>query len=246
MHADGADARGRLADGPGTVGGSRTRTRSAPTPSARSTWSRTASAGFPAGRSRAGSRSSRSWPRSAASPATGPLRPGIRAAIGEADAAVRRAGRADPRLAGMGTTVVLAVGAGGEWAIAHVGDSRAYLFRDGRLRAGSPRTTTWPPSLVARGGITADEAQEHPARNVVTRTLGAGLRPEPDLRRSRPAAGRPAPALHGRPDRRPRRRRGSSACSTGSRSARACCRELVDLANDGGGPDNITVLVADV
>ena len=57
---------------------------------------------------------------------------------------------ADPLLAGMGSTVVLAVGAGGEWAIAHVGDSRAYLLRDGRLCRLTPDHNV-AAALVAEG-----------------------------------------------------------------------------------------------
>jgi protein phosphatase len=144
----------------------------------------------------------------------------------------------------MGTTVVLAVGVGGEWGVAHVGDSRAYLLRDGRLC----RLTTdhnFAAELVARGRITIAEAQHHPGRNVVTRTLGAGTRPEPDLRRIVRVPG----------DRLLLCTDGLTAVLDDEEIGRvldrfaertACCRELVRLANDGGGPDNITVLVADV
>jgi serine/threonine protein phosphatase PrpC len=167
----------------------------------------------------------------------------IRDAIAGAHAAVRKAGTAEPRLTGMGTTVVLAVGAAGDWVIAHVGDSRAYLLGDGRFR----RLTTdhnVAAELVARSQIGEAEARHHPGRNVVTRTLGAGSRFEPEISRFP-------------------RRNGDRLllCTDGLTtvldddgigrvlvrcgSPDACCRELVDLANDGGGPDNITVLVAD-
>ena len=168
----------------------------------------------------------------------------IRAAVADADAAIRRAGETDPRLAGMGTTVVLAVGAGEEWLVAHVGDSRAYLFRDGRIM----RLTTdhnVAAELVAAGSITAAEAQHHPGRNVVTRTLGASIHADPVLSR--------VPRRSG--DRLLLCTDGLTAVLDDNEigcvlerfgSPGACCRELVGLANDGDGPDNITVLVADV
>lgn len=177
-------------------------------------------------------------------PRDGPLEAGVRAAIAGADAAIRRAGAVDPRLAGMGTTVVLAAGAAGEWVIAHVGDSRAYLLRDGRLC----RLTTdhnVAAGLVAAGKITDAEAQHHPGRNVVTRTLGAATRSDPDLRR---VGRRPGDRLLLCTD-------GLTAVLADAEIRRvlgwygspdACCRELVGLANDGGGPDNVTVLVVDV
>ncbi|MEN6341258.1 MAG: PP2C family serine/threonine-protein phosphatase [Methanospirillum sp.] len=172
------------------------------------------------------------------------LEVGIRNAVVEADVAIRRAGAADLRFAGMATTVVLAVGAEEAWVIAHVGDSRAYLFRDGRLC----RLTTdhnVAAELVASGRISPAEAQHHPGRNVVTRTLGAGTPSDPDLRR---VGRQPGDRL--------------LLCTDGlaavldddaigqvlarCRTPEACCRELVALANDGGGPDNITVIVVDV
>lgn len=177
-------------------------------------------------------------------PRGGGLEAGIRAAIDAADGAVRAAGMDDPRLAGMGTTVVLAVGAGAEWVIAHVGDSRAYLLRDGALH----RMTTdhnVAAELVAAGRITEEEARVHRGQNVVTRTLGASTPSRPDLRR---VERRPGDRLLLCTD-------GLTAVLDDGEIARvlgrfggpaACCRELVTSANDHGGPDNITVLVADV
>lgn len=177
-------------------------------------------------------------------PRDGMLEGRIRAAIGEVDSAIRRTGAADPRLSGMGTTVVLAVGAGTAWVIAHAGDSRAYLLRDGRLR----RLTTdhnVAAELVVQGRISEAEAQHHPGRNIVTRTLGANTPSDPDLQRVERLPG----------DRLLLCTDGLTAVLDDRMIERlldrmagpdACCRELVALANDGGGPDNITVLVVDV
>lgn len=99
---------------------------------------------------------------------------------------VRRANRAvwdrsveDERLSGMGTTLTAARIAGGSALIAHVGDSRAYLLRDGSLRQ-----LTTDHTLVARmvksGEITEAEAEVHPHKNVLTRALGTDEQVEVD------------------------------------------------------------------
>lgn len=78
---------------------------------------------------------------------------------------------ADPDLAGMGTTVTALLRSGNTLAMAHLGDSRAYLLRDGLL---SQVTVdhTFVQHLVDTGRISADEAETHPQRNVVMRVLG--------------------------------------------------------------------------
>ena len=92
-------------------------------------------------------------------------------AVRRADAAVRERAAADPTLHGMGTTAVVAVCRDDELALAHVGDSRAYLLHEGKLRR-----VTEDHSLVARmvsaGTITPAEARTHHLRNVITRSLG--------------------------------------------------------------------------
>jgi protein phosphatase len=98
--------------------------------------------------------------------------------VSAANRAVSEAARADAGLRGMGTTLTLARLEGDHLSIGHVGDSRAYLLRDGRLRQ-----LTTDHSLVAemveRGEISAEEAEIHPYRNVITRALG--LDPEVDV-----------------------------------------------------------------
>ncbi|MDR7383278.1 PP2C family protein-serine/threonine phosphatase [Promicromonospora iranensis] len=78
---------------------------------------------------------------------------------------------ADPDLAGMGTTVTALLKSGNTLAMAHLGDSRAYLLRDGTL-AQVTVDHTFVQHLVDTGRITADEAETHPQRNVVMRVLG--------------------------------------------------------------------------
>src|SRR2546428_712737 len=79
----------------------------------------------------------------------------------------------DPSAAGMGTTVTAAlVGDDGRVVIANVGDSRAYLLRDGNLRRLSEDHSV-VAELIASGQISEDEAEHHPQRSVITRVLGA-------------------------------------------------------------------------
>ncbi len=86
--------------------------------------------------------------------------------------AVVDATRADDQLAGMGTTLTLAIiGTDGVMHIAHIGDSRLYLFRDDELRL-LTNDHTWVGELVARGQLSPAEAANHPRRHLLTRVLG--------------------------------------------------------------------------
>ncbi|MFF3063576.1 PP2C family protein-serine/threonine phosphatase [Oerskovia sp. NPDC057915] len=93
-----------------------------------------------------------------------------------------------PELAGMGTTVTALLRSGNMLAMAHLGDSRAYLLRDGVL---NQVTTdhTFVQHLVDTGRITPEEAEYHPQRNVVMRVLGdfdVDLTPDMSVREARP------------------------------------------------------------
>ena len=93
-----------------------------------------------------------------------------------------------PELAGMGTTVTALLRSGNTLAMAHLGDSRAYLLRDGVL---NQVTTdhTFVQHLVDTGRITPEEAEYHPQRNVVMRVLGdfdVDLTPDMSVREARP------------------------------------------------------------
>ena len=99
------------------------------------------------------------------------LTPGDRVRLG--NEAVVAAVDEDYTLSGMGTTLTLALFAPtGAAHIAHIGDSRMYLFRDGELRQ-LTRDHTLVADLVALGQITAEQAETHPRRNLVTRVIGA-------------------------------------------------------------------------
>src|SRR5262249_47217933 len=89
---------------------------------------------------------------------------------------IHRLAMRDSERSGMGTTLTAAVVRGDEISLAHVGDSRAYLLRDGELRR-----LTSDHSLVEemprRGQLTERQAEEHPQRSIITRALG----PEPEV-----------------------------------------------------------------
>ncbi|HVG99121.1 MAG TPA: Stp1/IreP family PP2C-type Ser/Thr phosphatase [Miltoncostaeaceae bacterium] len=96
----------------------------------------------------------------------------IRAAVDRANRAIRRMARDDPDKSGMGTTFTAAMLEDGRLDVVHVGDSRAYLWRDGRLRQLTEDHSV-VAELVKRGSITPEDAETHPHRNVITRALGA-------------------------------------------------------------------------
>jgi len=155
----------------------------------------------------------------------------------------RRAGE-EPDTRGMGTTVVSLLLTGDQLALAHIGDSRIYRLRDGGLTQ-LTHDHTMVQQLVDEGQITAEEAAHHPRRSVLMRALSTDHAPEPDLDRIDIREG----------DR-------FLLCSDGvtavldddalrrELTADAAPEEivprLIDLANEGGGPDNITAIVADV
>ena len=83
-------------------------------------------------------------------------------------------------LAGMGTTAVCALVRGGKAYLSHAGDSRAYLYRDGKL-AQLTHDHSYVQELVDCGTITVEEAEHHPQKNIITRALGVDYRLEPEF-----------------------------------------------------------------
>lgn len=95
----------------------------------------------------------------------------IAAIIAIVSSRIAEAAVQSPELAGMGSTVVLAVRSGKKICIAHVGDSRCYLFRNGKLRR-LTKDHSLVQEMIDRGEISVEESVNHPHRNVITRTLG--------------------------------------------------------------------------
>jgi PPM family protein phosphatase len=151
----------------------------------------------------------------------------------------------EPGLTGMGTTVTALLRTGGRLALAHIGDSRAYLLRDGQL-AQITRDHTFVQRLVDDGRITLEEAEQHPQRSVLMRVLSDVIDDvEPDLSMREAKLG----------DR-------YLLCSDGlsgvvsfetiqdtmaaGKDPAPTCEQLVQLALRSGAPDNVTCIVADI
>src|SRR5262245_31338535 len=103
----------------------------------------------------------------------GPVHEGdVRGAVERANRAIRRLASDDPDKSGMGTTFTAAMLEDGRLDVVHVGDSRAYLWRDGKLRQLTEDHSV-VAELLRRGSISPEDAETHPHRNVITRALGA-------------------------------------------------------------------------
>jgi protein phosphatase len=148
-----------------------------------------------------------------------------------------------PELQGMGTTLVTLLVQGDEAFVGHVGDSRAYLVRDGQLRL-LTSDHSWVNEQMKLGVLTKSEAANHPFRNVVTRALGGRDPIKADITRERLQAEDLV-----------------LLCSDGLNSMLAdesirdillerggdldeACQALIDAANAAGGDDNISVVLA--
>jgi serine/threonine protein phosphatase PrpC len=173
-----------------------------------------------------------------------PLPDALRAAIADGNERIGFIAACRPQTAGMSTTLTAVALADDGYVVANVGDSRAYLLRDGALRP-----LTRDDSLVQRllddGAITPEEARRHPQRSLVVAALdGDPQRPPP---RIATLAARPGDRL--------------LLCSDGLTDAvdedaiadalaiedrGACAQRLVDLALAAGARDNVSVVVADV
>jgi len=173
----------------------------------------------------------------------------LREAVLGANALIRETGAADPDLGGMGTTVVAMGVLPAQdgmlyFGAVNVGDSRLYVFEEGTLKQVSTDHSL-VAELARAGQITEEEAATHPQRNVVTRALGPDSDVEVDTWE--------LPALMGQR---------YLMCSDGlinevdddtiARTLEdltdpaAAAQSLVDMANESGGRDNITVLILDI
>jgi len=104
----------------------------------------------------------------------------LRRAVVEADRHIYEAALSNPELSGMGTTLTALLFAGGYVHLSHVGDSRAYLYRDGRARQ-LTEDHSWIQEQVRAGLISPEEAKESRFRNIITRSVGFEPSVEPDL-----------------------------------------------------------------
>lgn len=165
----------------------------------------------------------------------------LRYAVTSANREIYQTGRQQPELSGMGTTLVAVLVAEGRAALAHVGDSRAYLVRGGRIRQLTDDHSL-VGELLRRREISEDAARDHPHRHVLTRALGVRPVVEPDLAELSPEAGdvfvlcSDGLTVHAQDH---------EICQQvlEEDDPDTCVESLVELANRRGGEDNITVLV---
>lgn len=164
-------------------------------------------------------------------------------AIGRANQRIRDLVESDPGRSGMGTTVTALLWTGDGFSLAHIGDSRAYLVRDGEL-VQLTRDHTYVQALIDEGRISEQERETHPARSLLLQALG-GDEVVPDVG--------DVDAQDG--DRLMLCSDGLSGVVAADTIARVlgettdpqqAADELVQLAVEGGGPDNITCVVADI
>ena len=174
------------------------------------------------------------------SAATGDVGVALSRAVQIANAEVWEHSRATAELNGMGTTCTALALKGDQAMVAHVGDSRAYLVRAHRARQ-ITADHSLVAQLVARNQLSAEDAKSDPRRNVVTRSVGVG----PDVEVDLATLGEPlksgdtfvlcSDGLHGQMS------DDEIASFAMSESLDEACRDMIELANARGGPDNITV-----
>jgi serine/threonine protein phosphatase PrpC len=104
----------------------------------------------------------------------------LKRAVVEADRSIYEAALANPSLSGMGTTLTALLFGGGYVYLGHVGDSRAYLYRNGKARQ-LTEDHSWIQEQVRAGLLSAEEAKESRFRNIITRSVGFEPSVEPDL-----------------------------------------------------------------
>ena len=168
----------------------------------------------------------------------------LAAAVAAANTRLQEMIIANPAVEGMGTTLTALFWSDGHAALCHIGDSRGYLLREGELYQ-ITHDHTLVQSLVDEGRISADDVSTHPQRSLLLRALDGRSVAEPDLSVHDGQVG----------DR-------YLLCSDGLSGVvsdetlretlatiedpEAVTRQLIELALHGGGPDNITCIVADV
>ncbi len=165
----------------------------------------------------------------------------LRAATTHANTEIYEAGQADEALTGMGTTMVALFISEQRAALAHVGDSRAYLVRGGRIRQLTDDHSV-VGELLRRNEISERAARDHPHRHVITRALGVRPKVEPDLGEIAPMVGdtfvlcSDGLTNHLEDEE-------IMKLATAEDNLEANCRRMVELAKKRGGRDNITVVL---
>lgn len=191
-----------------------------------------------------------------------PIAERLEQAIQQANAQIYATAQENPQLAGMGTTVVAAALVQNQLFVAHVGDSRAYLLRAGQLHQLTV-DHTWAQEAIDAGVLTPEQAAKHPNRHVIKRYLGVPNRVQVEhkiIAFERPANPMSAgQSLRSMTDHLPFELGDTLLlCSDGLHDVVAdaqiqmtlvqhppakAAQQLIELANQAGGPDNITVVL---
>jgi protein phosphatase len=165
----------------------------------------------------------------------------LRCSVAAANREIYTTAQAKPEYQGMGTTLVSLLAADGKVALAHVGDSRAYLIRGGRIRQLTDDHSV-VGELIRRHEITPTAARAHPHRHVLTKALGVRREVVPDLVE---LTAMPedlfvlcSDGLTGLVQ-----DQDISDIAAASTDLDTICTQLVDCANSRGGEDNITVVL---
>jgi PPM family protein phosphatase len=166
----------------------------------------------------------------------------LNSAVHEGNTAIAEHVEADPELEGMGTTLTAILFAGNRLGLVHIGDSRGYLLRDGELTQ-ITKDDTFVQTLVDEGRITAEEAHSHPQRSLIMRALtGHEVEPTLIMREARIgdryllcSDGLSDPVSHE-----------TILDALQLPDVAESADRLIEMALRGGGPDNVTVVVADV
>ena len=168
----------------------------------------------------------------------------LHTALDAANGQLRRRVEDEPDLSGMGTTVTAILRAGSRLVLAHIGDSRGYLLREGQLTQ-LTKDHSYVQSLIDEGRISPEEAERHPQRSVIMRVLTGRDDDEADVsvREAKPgdryllcSDGLSGVVSH----------ETLTETLAAGMDPDATCQRLVELALRGGGPDNISCIVADV
>lgn len=168
----------------------------------------------------------------------------LAAAVATANKTLHDMSAADRSVEGMGTTLTAMLWSGSRLALCHIGDSRAYLLRGGEFSQ-ITRDHTLVQALVDDGRISPDEAATHPQRSLLLRALDGSVDAEPDLSMREALAGdRYLLCSDGLSDVVSEQTLHRTLATTAEPDDAVL--RLIELAIKGGGPDNITCIVADV
>lgn len=165
--------------------------------------------------------------------------------IHRTNAAVHMAAQSNPKLAGMGTTLVVVQFYDNKLAVAHVGDSRLYRLRNGQLEQ-LTRDHSLLQEQIDKGMITPEAARHAPSKNLVTRALGVDTTVATELGEHDTLVGDVyllcSDGLTDMAD----DREIETMLKAFSSNLQRCAAELVQMANEHGGRDNVSVILAGI